>query len=61
MFTKYGNTGASTTDSDDNEQAKSRDTTDEDDEELGPLRSEVELAVKQFKAKIYTISSDTHQ
>ena len=49
LFTKYGNTGASTTDCDDNEQDKSSETTDEDDEELIPLRSEAELAVKQLK------------
>ena len=49
LFTKYGNTGASPTYSDDNEQGKSSETTDEDDEELLHLRSEVELAVKQLK------------
>ena len=49
LFTKYGNKGASTTYCDDNEQGKSSETTDEDDEELIPLRSEVELAVKQLK------------
>ena len=41
--------GASATDCDDNEQGNSSETTDEDDEELIPLRSEVELAVKQLK------------
>ena len=49
LFTKYGNTGASTTCCDDNKQDKSSETTYEDDEELIPLRSEVELAVKQLK------------
>ena len=39
LFTKYGSTGASATDCDDNEQSKSSETTDEDDEELIPLRS----------------------
>ena len=38
-----------TTDCGDNEQDNSSETTDEDDEELLPLRSEVELAVKQLK------------
>ena len=33
----------------DNEQGNSSETTDEDDEEPIPLRSEVELAVKQLK------------
>ena len=49
LFTKYSNTCASTTHCDDNEQDKSSVTTDEDDEELVHLKSEVELAVKQFK------------
>ena len=49
LFTKCGSTGASTTDCGDNEQDNSSETTDEDDEELIPLRSEVELAVKQLK------------
>ena len=49
LFTNYGSTGASTTDCDDNEQGKSSEITDEDDEQLIPLRSEVELAVKQLK------------
>ena len=49
LFTKHGSTGASTTDCDDNEQGNSSETTDEDDEDLIPLRSEVELAVKQLK------------
>ena len=49
LFTKCGSTGASTTDYGDNEQDNSSETTDEDDEELIPLRSEVELAVKQLK------------
>ena len=52
LFTKYGNTGANTMDCDDNEQGKSSETTDEDDEERIPLRSEVVLTVKQLKAKI---------
>ena len=38
LFTKYGNTGASTTDCDDNDQGESSQTTDEDDEELIPIR-----------------------
>ena len=38
-----------TTDCDGNEQGNSSETTDEDDEEPIPLRSEVELAVKQLK------------
>ena len=49
VFTKYSSNGASTTHSDDNEQGKSSETTDEDDEELVPLRSKVELTVKQIK------------
>ena len=49
LFMKYGNTGASTSDCDDNEQGKSSETTYEDDEEPIPPRSEVELAVKQLK------------
>ena len=49
LFTKCGSTGASTIDCGDNEQDNSSETTDEDDEELIPLRSEVELAVKQLK------------
>ena len=49
LFTKCGSTGAGATDCDDNEQDNSSETTDEDDEELIPLRSEVELAVKQLK------------
>ena len=49
LFTKYGSTGASTTYCDDNEQGKSSETTYEGDEELIPLRSEVELAVKELK------------
>ena len=49
LFTKHGSTSASTTDCDGNEQGNSSDTTDEDDEEPIPLRSEVELAVKQLK------------
>ena len=47
LFTKCCSTGASTTDCDDNEQGNSSETTDEDDGELIPLRSEVQLAVKQ--------------
>ena len=49
LFTKYGSTGASTTYCGGNEQGNSSETTDEDDEELSHLRSEVELAVKQLK------------
>ena len=49
LFTKYCSTGAGTIDCDDNVQGKSSETTDEDDEEVIPLRSEVELAVKQLK------------
>ena len=41
VFTKCGSTGASTTYCDGNEQGNSRETTDEDDEELIPLRSVV--------------------
>ena len=48
LFTKYGSTGASTTDCDDNEQGNSSETTDEGGEERIPLRSEVELAVEQL-------------
>ena len=59
LFTTYGNTGASITDYDDNEQGKSRETTDEDDEELIPLRSEVGLAVKQLKNGKATGCDDT--
>ena len=49
MFTKYGSTGASISDCGGNEQGNSSETTNEDDEELILLRSEVELAVKQLK------------
>ena len=48
LFTKYGSTGASTTDCDDNVQGNSSETTDEDDEELIPLRSEVESACSEI-------------
>ena len=47
-FTKYDSIGANTTECDDNEQGNSSETTDEDDDELIPLRSEVELTAKQL-------------
>ena len=49
LFAKYDSTDTRTTECDDNEQGNSSEKTDEDDEELIPLRSEVELAVKQLK------------